>query len=352
MSHQRPPVSEPAAWAAVSAKDARWDGRFVYAVRTTRIYCRPSCPSRRPRPENVRFFARPTDAEAEGFRACRRCDPTATEAPTANAAVLRARAVIDANPDAPLTLRSLADAAGLSPTQLQRAFTRAVGLSPRAYQESRRMTTLRSRLRAGTTVSRATLDSGYGSTSRVYERADATLGMTPGAYRRGGAGERVGFTIVETSLGRLMVATTARGVCSVALGDDDAELERALRTELPRADVERDDASLAPTVAALVAQLQGDRGELTVRLDVRGTAFQWKVWQALRGIPRGETRSYAEVAASLGMPTAARAVARACASNQVALVIPCHRVVRGDGGMGGYRWGVARKEALLERERR
>ena len=160
------------------------------------------------------------------------------------------------------------------------------------------------------------------------------------------------FSAIETSLGRLMVAATARGVCSVALGDDDAELERALRTELPRADVERDDASLAPTVAALVAQLQGDRGELTVRLDVRGTAFQWKVWQALRGIPRGETRSYAEVAASLGMPTAARAVARACASNQVALVIPCHRVVRGDGGMGGYRWGVARKEALLERERR
>ncbi|HYD54330.1 MAG TPA: methylated-DNA--[protein]-cysteine S-methyltransferase, partial [Gemmatimonadaceae bacterium] len=238
-----------------------------------------------------------------------------------------------------------------SPTQLQRAFTRAFGISPRAYQEQRRMNGLRTRLRAGTTVSRASFETGFGSTSRVYERAESALGMTPGAYRRGGRGERIRFTLVDAPVGRLLVGATARGICAVTLGEDDAALEAALRVEFPEAVVERDDEGLASTVESLVERLERERGELTLRLDVRGTAFQWKVWQALQRIPRGETRTYAEVAASIGMPTGARAVARACASNQVALLIPCHRVVRGDGGMGGYRWGVARKEALLQREK-
>ena len=351
MTEHRPIVSERAAWEAVRAKDARWDGRFVYGVRTTGIFCRPSCPSRRPRRENVRFFVRPAEAEAAGFRACRRCAPAAEIAPTANAAVLRARAIMDERPDEPHTLASLAPQVGLTPTQLQRAFTRAVGLSPRAYLESKRMQTFRRQLRTSPSVSRATFESGFTSSSRVYERAGAALGMTPAAYRRGGRGETIRFAIVDASVGRLLVGATERGICSVTLGDDDAALEAALRAEFPDAVVARDDDALAADVAAVVARLDDERSDLAVRLDVRGTAFQWRVWQALQRIPRGETRTYAQVAESLGIPTGARAVARACASNRVALLIPCHRVVRGDGGMGGYRWGIARKEALLRSER-
>jgi AraC family transcriptional regulator, regulatory protein of adaptative response / methylated-DNA-[protein]-cysteine methyltransferase len=351
MSTGRPAISEQSAWSAVLGKDARWDGRFVYGVTSTGIFCRPSCPSRRPRRENVRFFAAPVDAEAAGFRACRRCSPAEGTAPTANAAVLRARQIIDAHPDTPHTLTDLGRAAGLSPTQLQRAFTRTFGVSPRAYQDSKRIKTLKVRLRDGATVSRATFDAGFGSSSRVYERATIALGMTPGEYRRGGDGAVVRFTIVGTPLGRLLVAATDRGVCAVSLGDDDATLEKALREEFHRAEVTRDEHDLAVPVRAIVDRLQSGRGAVSFPLDVRGTAFQQLVWRELQRIPEGETRTYAQVAQSIGKPSAARAVARACAANRLAIAIPCHRVVRGDGAVGGYRWGVDRKKALLEVER-
>lgn len=344
------PPSADAAWRAVVARDARWDGRFVYAVASTRIFCRPSCPSRRPRRDRVRFFGAVEDAAAAGYRACRRCRPADAVAPTANAAVLRARAAIEAAPDAPHTLASLARAAGLSPSQLQRAFTRALGVSPRQYRESLRMRTLKSRLRDGASVGRAASDAGFGSSSRLYARADASLGMRPGAYRRGGAGTRIAFTTADAPLGRLLVAATDAGVCAVALGDDDAALEAELRAEFPAATVTRDEGALGEAVAAVVARLAGHDAP-QFPLDARGTAFQQRVWQALRAIPAGETRSYAELAAALGHPSAARAVARACATNRIAVAIPCHRVVRGDGGMGGYRWGVERKKRMLEVER-
>jgi AraC family transcriptional regulator of adaptative response/methylated-DNA-[protein]-cysteine methyltransferase len=265
--------------------------------------------------------------------------------------VRRARAILDERPGEAISLDELARAVGTSPTRLQRAFTRALGCSPRAYQENLRLTALRERLKAGDTVTRATYAAGFGSGRRVYERAGEALGMTPGAYRRGGAGVRIGYTIVDSPLGRILVGATARGLCAVAIGDDDASLEGELRREFPRATIERDDLGVSGAARAVATELAGEAAAPHATLDVEGTPFQRQVWEALRAIPRGETRSYAEVAASLGRPGAARAVARACASNRVALVIPCHRVVRGDGALGGYRWGMERKRELLRRER-
>ncbi|MDB4880049.1 MAG: methylated-DNA-[protein]-cysteine S-methyltransferase [Gemmatimonadetes bacterium] len=263
----------------------------------------------------------------------------------------RVRAHIDANAEGPLPLAALARDAGVSPAHLQRTFTRVVGLSPRQYREQRRVAVLKNALRDGRTVSSATYDAGFGSGRRVYETAAETLGMTPGAYRRRGAGIAIHYTIVPVSLGRLLVALTERGICSVALGDDDAPLLEGLRAELPGAELVRAVDADDRLVDAVVAHVEGRAAELAeLPLDVRATAFQWQVWRALQRIPEGATRSYQAVATELGRPTAARAVARACASNRIAVLIPCHRVVRGDGGLGGYRWGVARKAALLARE--
>jgi AraC family transcriptional regulator, regulatory protein of adaptative response / methylated-DNA-[protein]-cysteine methyltransferase len=346
----RPDPAE--AWAAVVDRDRRFDGRFVYAVRTTRVYCRPSCPSRRPAAANVLFFDDATGAERAGFRACKRCRPRATGAATdASAAVRHAAAFIDANVDRRITLSELAQVTGVSPYHLQRVFRRELGVSPREYQQARRMERLRGHLRRGQTVSRATYDAGFGSASRVYEHAGAALGMTPAVYRRGGAGVRIRFVVVPSPLGELLVAATPRGICAVNLGDSEARLERRLRTEFPNAIVERDeDGSLAALTAKVLAHLQGDGPAVGLPLDVRGTAFQQQVWQALLAIPYGQTRSYAEVAASIGRPSATRAVARACATNPAAVVIPCHRVVRADGGLGGYAAGIGRKVQLLEIE--
>lgn len=342
-------LSADVAWRAVADRDGRYDGRFVYAVRTTGIYCRPSCPSRRPSHQHVRFFGGPDAAERAGFRACKRCHPRDAAAPRSSA-VERARRWIDGHVDAPLRLTELAEVAGVSPAHLQRTFTRALGVSPKAYHEARRAERLRAQLKGGTTVSRAIFDAGYGSGSRVYERAAGTLGMTPGRYRRGGAGVAVHFSITGTPFGRLLVATTPRGVCSVELGDDDGALEERLRTELPNATVARGDATHRDWVGHIVASLRGERSSTDIPLDVQGTAFQWQVWRALQRIPRGQTRSYSDVAREIGRPNANRAVARACASNRAALVIPCHRVVREDGSLGGYRWGLERKAKLLEAE--
>ncbi len=338
------------AWRAVAARDGRFDGRFVFAVASTGIYCRPSCPARRPLRRNVSFFPAAGAAEAAGFRPCRRCLPAAGGPGRAARAVARARELLDRRPGEDVPLRDLARAAGMSPFHLQRIFKKLTGLSPKAYVLARRAAALKAELRKGGRVMDATFEAGWGSASRAYESAG--LGMTPAAYGRGGEGMRIRFTVVASRLGRLLVAATSRGVCAVMLGDSDGTLERALRDEYPRAEVLRGDARLSEWVARIVGSLAGDSESLLVPLDLPGTAFQWKVWGALRQIPRGATRSYREVAEAIGRPTAARAVARACATNHAPLLIPCHRVVREDGGLGGYRWGVERKRKLLEAERR
>lgn len=343
-------VSTDRAWRAVAERDGSYDGRFVYAVRTTRIYCRPSCASRRPAERNVDFYDDPAAAERAGFRACKRCRPRELTEGAARR-VERARRWIDAHVDAPIKLADVARTVGLAPAALQREFSRIVGMSPKAYHSARRAERLRSELRKGGTVSRAIFEAGYGSGSRVYEKAAHTLGMTPGSYRRGGAGVAIRHATVRTSVGRLLVAATERGVCSVALGSDDATLERALRAEFPQAIIAGGDAQLREWVERIVDQIEGRGRALDVPLDVQGTAFQWQVWRALQRIPRGQTRSYGAIARDIGRPTASRAVARACASNRAAIVIPCHRVVREDGALGGYRWGAERKERLLATER-
>ena len=347
------PVPAPDdAWRAVERRDPRFDGRFVYAVRSTRIYCRPSCPSRRPARAHVTFFSAPDDAEHAGYRACRRCRPRdITAAPPAAVAVERARRYLESHADRLVPLAEIAGEVGMSPFHLQRTFKRLLGVSPREYQDALRVTRLKSRLREGDTVSRATYEAGYGSSSRVYERSDRALGMTPAAYRRGGEGMRITYTIVASPFGKLLVGATGRGVCAVALGDSDDSLARALHADFPRADIARGDESHRDWVEEIVGQLGGGNLGLEVPLDVRGTTFQKQVWTLLRKIPPGRTRSYREIAAALGKPNATRAVARACATNPVAVVIPCHRVVRSDGSLGGYRWGLERKRQLLDRER-
>jgi len=262
----------------------------------------------------------------------------------------RVRSYIDAHADEPLPLARLAREAGVSPAHLQRTFTRVVGLSPKQYQEQKRVGALKSALRDGRTVSSATYEAGFASGRRVYETADDALGMTPGAYRRRGAGVTIHYTAVPTSLGLLLVAVTERGVCSVSLGDDEASLVSELRAEYPGAELERATDANDRLVDAVVAHVEGRTSAADLALDVQATSFQWQVWRALQRIPEGATRSYQAVAEELGRPTAARAVARACASNRIAVLSPCHRVVRGDGGLGGYRWGIARKAALLARE--
>ena len=342
-------VGSEAAWAAVQARDARYDGRFVYAVRSTGIFCRPSCPSRRPHRRHVAFFDAAASARAAGFRACLRCTPEAK--PRAAQAIEQVRAHIDAHLDERLTLADLSAVAGLSPSHLQKAWKAALGLSPRDYVRLRRSERFKAQVRAGRSVTDALYEAGYGSGSRLYSDASERLGMTPGAYKRGGAGESVRFSTASSPFGRLLAASTERGLCAVQLGESDAALEAALRKDYPRAEVVRDDRVLKPTLAAILAHLDGGVPRLDLPVDVAATAFQWRVWRTLQQIPYGETRSYAEVAEALGQPRAVRAVARACASNRVALVVPCHRVVRADGEAGGYRWGAARKRRLLAREK-
>jgi len=343
-------LNEDALWEAVLQRDARWDGAFVYAVPSTRIYCRPTCPSRRPRRDGVRFFALPAAAAAAGYRACRRCHPDDASVPSQIEHVRRACALI-AGADGKLTLDALARRIGVSAHHLQRIFTRALDISPREYEDACRVGCLKAGLRSGEGVANATYDAGFGSGSRVYERAPSALGMTPAAYARGGKGEDVRYTIADSQLGRILVAATSRGVCAVKLGSDDAALERELRKEFPSAAIAQGDAEFSGWVDGIVKSVAAGASDPRLPLDVRATAFQRRVWRELQRIPRGATRSYQEVARRIGHPTAARAVARACATNPVAIVIPCHRVVRGDGGLGGYHWGLDRKRALLAAER-
>lgn len=339
-------------WKALAGRDAGADGSFVYGVISTGVYCRPSCPSRRPRADRVRFFDTPAAARAEGFRPCRRCTPDAVDAGVPGMdAVRRVSAYLAAHVDEPVTLARLGRLASMSPSHLQRRFKALVGVSPREFQAACRARRLRAGLRRGDDVTTAIYAAGYGSPSRVYESA-ATRGMPPSVYRRGGAGVQVAYSIVPCPLGRLLVATTASGVCAVKIGDSDEQLARDLRQEYRAAEIREGEKARHDWVQAIVQHLRGDLPALDLPIDVRATAFQWKVWRALQAIPYGETRPYADVARSIGAPRAVRAVARACATNPVALVVPCHRVVQSGGGLGGYRWGVERKKKLLSREAR
>ncbi len=335
-------------WQQVMARDPRQDGRFVFAVRTTGVYCRPSCPSRRPRRESVEFFSSPNEAERAGYRACLRCKPTELSAQAQY--VTRARQLLD-NAEGVVTLSELSKRVGLSAFHLQRLFKRATGLSPREYQSARRMQSVKAGLRKGDDVTTALYDAGYGSPSRLYEKAPQQLGMTPGEYRRGGAGVTITFAIVPTALGRMLVAATERGLCAVLFGEDAADLARDLHQEFHAASVQRDEAAMKQYVGPLLAAVRGENTVIDLPLDVRATAFQMKVWEKLRQIPRGETRSYSDIAREIGEPRAVRAVARACATNPVAVAVPCHRVVRSDGSESGYRWGIERKKKLLDSEK-
>jgi AraC family transcriptional regulator of adaptative response/methylated-DNA-[protein]-cysteine methyltransferase len=344
----------PSRWRAVLARDSQFDGAFVFAVRSTGIYCRPSCPSRRPRREHVVFFAAPDAAESEGFRPCRRCRPREQARNAQAERVQRLCRFIEtrvaADPEAPLTLAALSAEAHMSPHHLERTFKRVMGITPRQYADAQRMRRLKSRLKKGDNVTTALYEAGFGSSSRLYERAPAQLGMTPATYRRGGEGMRLGYTIVPCPLGRLLVAATKQGVSAVYLGDKEGPLKRSLAEEYPRAQILRDRNGMMAWVSAILRHLRGKEPHLELPLDVQATAFQRRVWEELQKIPYGSTRSYSEVARAIGKPSAIRAVARACATNPVSIVVPCHRAVRGDGNLAGYRWGLERKRALLQHE--
>ncbi|MBI5880152.1 MAG: bifunctional DNA-binding transcriptional regulator/O6-methylguanine-DNA methyltransferase Ada [Chloroflexi bacterium] len=339
-------------WAAVERRDAAQDGAFVYAVKSTGIYCRPSCPSRRPRRDNVSFYAGPDAAEAAGFRACRRCHPRdyANRDDTPDW-VQAARDYLDAHLDEPVRLEALGRQVGVSVFHLQRTFKAVVGLTPRQYVDAQRLAHVKSSLKAGERVTGALYDAGYSSSSRLYERAHAQFGMTPDAYRKGGAGVNIRYTIEESSLGKLMVAGTDKGICFLSLGDSERKLVDELRGEFPAAQIERDGKHLARWARDVLRYLDGRQTALDLPLDVQATVFQWRVWRALQSIPYGETRTYSQIARMLGNPKAQRAVGHACATNPVSLVIPCHRAVRTDGGLGGYRWGLDRKERLIAHEK-
>ncbi len=349
-------MNEAVAWESVLHRDSSADEHLLYGVTTTGIYCRPSCPSRRPKRDNVAFFSSSEAAERAGFRACQRCRPNREKSP--DRAVERARDYIDSHitdlSENRITLDLLGEESGLSPYHLQRKFKALIGLTPAQYIRARKSERLKGELKQGETVSRATFGAGYGSSSRVYDTANAQLGMTPATYRRGGEGMQIDYAIVQTSLGILLVGATRRGVCAVTLGDDAGGLEAALAEEYPaaiRSRVTAPSSSLAIWVQEIVAAMDDGRSRSDVPIDVQASAFQWRVWRELQKIPLGETRSYSEIASAIGLPKAVRAVANACASNRVAVVVPCHRAVRLDGGLGGYRWGVERKRRLLEKER-
>lgn len=337
-------------WDAVAARDARMNGVFLYAVRTTGVYCKPSCPSRRPLPKNVIFFRTREAARRAGFRACKRCKPDAASIANPNAELVqKVCRYIDAHPDGPATLEVLSRAIGLSPFHLQRTFKALTGITPRAYADSRRLQALKAGLRDGHSVTRSLYDAGYGSSSRLYEGAASKLGMTPARYGKQGSGVAIHYAIAKTPIGRMLLAATSKGICSVQFGESEEALESELRREYPRAEIARTDKRLAKWVRAIQGRIRGEERK-ALPLDIQATAFQRLVWEQLRRIPYGGTRSYSEIAKKIGRPKAARAVARACASNPVAVAIPCHRVVRENGDLGGYRWGMRRKQNLLALE--
>lgn len=345
-------MDEGEMWRAVEARDASADGRFVLAVRTTGIYCRPSCPGKHPKRENVEFYPTPEAAEAAGYRPCLRCKPRDTDAPQL-AWVKKTCDYIRRHPEDKITLTSLSREAGVSAYHLQRTFKRVMGVSPRQYQETCRIERLKGQLREGKPVTKAVYGAGYGSTSWLYRDSKAKLGMTPGAYRRRGEGMSIRYRIVDSPLGRLIVARTSHGVCYLGIWDNEETLEASLRAEYPRAELTREEGKPDPWTRGILEYLAGRASELGgIPVDVGGTEFQRSVWKELQAIPRGQTRTYGDVARSMGRPEAVRAVGRACATNPVSLLIPCHRVVGKEGDLHGYHWGIDRKKTLLEAEKR
>lgn len=345
-------VTDPAScWEDVMKRNAAADGTFVYAVRTTGIYCRPSCPARRPRRENVSFHASSVEAEKAGYRACQRCHPQGASRSETNAArVMQACRLIEQS-ERSLTLEELAGHVGLSPFHFHRQFKAVTGLTPKAYTAAHRMRKVRESLTdKGMSVTQAIYEAGFNSASRFYEQSDDVLGMTPRIFREGGSKTMILFAVRQCSLGAILVACSSKGICAVALGDDPATLAHDLQDRFPQADLVAGDADFERLVTQVIGCVEVPQTSVALPLDIRGTAFQQRVWQALRDIPAGRTASYTEIAHRIGQPGSVRAVARACGANTLAVVIPCHRVVRTDGALAGYRWGIDRKRALLDRE--
>jgi AraC family transcriptional regulator of adaptative response/methylated-DNA-[protein]-cysteine methyltransferase len=336
-------------WDLVLTRDRNADGRFVYAVKSTGVFCRPTCPSRRPRREVVEFFPSPMQAEHAGYRPCRRCVPNERNPQTQK--VEAACQYIDQHADTPISLSALARRVGASPFYFQRLFKRTLGVSPHQYQQARRAGNFKTALQKEARITDAIYEAGYGSSSRAYESIPAQLGMTPSEFRRNGKGAEIRYCIFPTEFGRVLLATTARGLCAVRFGESEAALARGLSRDFRAATIQRDDSALQPLAERIQELLRGSLDPSRIPLDVRGTVFQQMVWSALRRIPRGETRTYSEIAAAIGKPKAVRAVAGACAANPLALVVPCHRVIQKGGKPSGYRWGAKRKTALLASER-
>jgi AraC family transcriptional regulator, regulatory protein of adaptative response / methylated-DNA-[protein]-cysteine methyltransferase len=346
------PIEHDPRWLTVANRDPAFDGAFVYSVKSTGIYCRPTCPARLAKRENVAFHASSADAEKAGFRACRRCRPNEVSRRSHYAAMVAAACRRIAASEAPVSLKLLAATAGMSPFHFHRVFKSVTGLTPKIYGSAHRSARVREELARGeNSVTEAIYDGGFNSTGRFYEASNQLLGMTPSAFRKGGADIEIRFAIGECSLGAILVARSDKGICAIMLGDDPDALARAIQDRFTKANLIGADADFEALVAKVVGFVEAPRLGLDLPLDIRGTAFQQRVWQALREIPAGETASYAEIARRIGAPGSARAVARACADNKIAVAIPCHRVVRNDGALSGYRWGVARKRALLAKER-
>jgi AraC family transcriptional regulator, regulatory protein of adaptative response / methylated-DNA-[protein]-cysteine methyltransferase len=344
--------TDDARWDAVISKDKRADGRFFFSVRTTGVYCRPSCPARRARRENVAFHLSCDAAEAAGFRACKRCRPREASQSERDAALIASACSLMEKSDEPLRLAKLAAASGLSPFHFHRLFRAATGLTPKAYADAHRADRVRKALPSSKTITAAIYDAGFNSNGRFYASSAQVLGMTPGRYKAGGERVQIRFAIGECSLGSILVAATDKGVCAILMGNDPDALVRELQDRFARAELIGGDAKFETLVAKVVGFVEQPRLGLDLPLDVRGTAFQQRVWRALRQIGVGKTASYGEIAARIGNPKSIRAVAQACAANMIAVAIPCHRVIRTDGQLSGYRWGVQRKRALLEREKR
>ena len=342
-------VSDPR-WVAIVARNPRADGEFFYSVKTTGIYCRPSCPARTARPENVEFHLTAADAEGAGFRPCKRCKPDQPSLAEQHAVIVAELCRLIEDAEQVPSLEELAKHAGLSIYHLHRIFKAITGLTPRAYAAAHRAKRVRAELDLSSTVTEAIYGAGYGSNGRFYEKSNEILGMTPTHYRAGGANTEIRFAIGECSLGSILVAQSEFGVCAILMGDDPDKLVRDLQDQFPQANLIGGDAKFEQLVARVIGFVEAPKLGLDLPLDVRGTAFQQRVWQALRKIPVGKTVSYADIAKRIGVPKSVRAVAQACAANMLAVAIPCHRVVRNDGGLSGYRWGVERKRALLERE--
>ncbi len=339
-------------WLAVKARDKLADGRFYFAVATTGIYCRPSCGARQPKRENVSFFSDVASAEKAGFRACKRCQPNQQQSWNKNQELVTTACRYIESAETPPTLKQLAAKVGLSEYHFHRIFKEATGVTPKAYANSVRAKNVKDSLRTADTVTEAIYDAGYGASSRFYEKSQSFLGMTPQQFKAGGQGHTVHYTIVPCYLGLVLVAATDKGICSIQFADDRAELEALLKQTFPNAMLDGGDETFATLVANAVAYIEnGNKAHQDLPLDIMGTAFQQQVWQAIMQIPSGSTLSYKKLAESMNKPTAARAVASACAKNNIAVVIPCHRVVRGDGSLSGYRWGVERKAKLLAKEK-